>query len=471
MNRPPSACPPHTTSAPPAPPAAPPCFGAAFAWGVATSAYQIEGAANEDGRGASIWDTFSHTPGKVADGSNGDVACDHYHRFAEDVDLIAMIGLTDYRFSMSWPRVQPDGMGGWNEAGFAFYARLLDALEANGIAAHLTLYHWDLPQALQDRGGWLDRATARYFAAYAAEVARRFGARLATIATHNEPWCTAELGHASGQFAPGMRDPAAAVLVSHHLLLSHGLAMQAMRAQGASARLGIVLNLWTSVAATDTPADHAAAALNYAKAVQWYMDPLFGGAYPDLALRHLDCSRLRIEPGDYATIAQPLDFLGVNYYTRSYVSTETPPRRPPAALGLSDMGWEIYPQGLTDLLVGLHSQYRLPPLYITENGMAAPDQLLAGAVDDPARVDYLERHLAALAAAIAQGVDVRGYFYWSLLDNFEWHCGYAKRFGMVYVDYPSGQRTLKRSALWYRDFIAAQQAGAGTAAGGPAFQG
>jgi beta-glucosidase len=430
-------------------------FGPGFAWGVATSAYQIEGAANEDGRGASIWDTFCQTPGKIADGSSGAVACDHYHRFAEDVELIARLGLNAYRFSMSWPRVQPDGMGAWNEAGFAFYARLLDALEARGIAAHLTLYHWDLPQALEERGGWRNRATAECFAAYAGEVARRFGQRLASIATHNEPWCTAELGHATGQFAPGMRSPAAAVQVSHHLLLSHGLAMRAMRAQRPSAQLGIVLNQSPAEPATDSPADRAAAALDYAKAVEWYMDALFKGRYPELALRHLDCSLLRVEPGDFEIIGEPIDFLGVNYYTRSFVSTETPPRKPPAELGHSDMGWEIYPQGLRELLIGLNRQYALPPLYVTENGMAAADHLREGVVDDRARIDYLRRHLAALGEAIEAGVDVRGYFYWSLLDNFEWNSGYARRFGLVYVDYATQERTVKNSALWYRDFVAA----------------
>jgi beta-glucosidase len=437
---------------------APHSFGPAFAWGVATSAYQIEGAARDDGRGASIWDTFCQTPGKIADGSSGDVACDHYHRCEGDVALVAGLGLNAYRFSVSWPRVQPDGMGAWNEAGFAFYAKLLDALEAHGIAAHLTLYHWDLPQALEERGGWRNRETATWFAAYAAEVARRFGDRVATIATHNEPWCTAELGHSTGQFAPGMRSPAVAVQVSHHLLVSHGLAMRAMRALHVGARLGIVLNQSPAVPATDSQADREAAALEYAKTVEWYMDPLFKGAYPELALRHLDCSLLRVEEGDFEIIGQPIDFLGVNYYTRSFVSTETPPRKPPAELGHSDMGWEIYPQGLRDLLVGLHRQYPLPPVYVTENGMAVADRLRDGVVDDRERIDYLRRHLAALGEAIAGGVDVRGYFYWSLLDNFEWNWGYLRRFGLVYVDYATQQRTVKNSALWYRDFIAAQAA-------------
>lgn len=434
-----------------------PEFAPAFLWGVATSAYQIEGAAANDGRGQSIWDTFSHTPGKIRDGSNGDVACDHYHRVDEDVALMSKLNVRAYRFSLSWPRLQPDGMGDWNEAGFAFYDRLLDALDRHGIEAHATLYHWDLPAQLELRGGWRNRETAGFFAVYAREVAHRFAHRLASIATHNEPWCTAQLGHATGQFAPGECNPASAVRVSHHLLLSHGLAMQAMRAVAPRARLGIVLNQGTSVPATDSESDRAAAAIDYAKGVEWYMDALFKGRYPQLALDHLDCSRLEIHAEDFDIIGQPLDFLGVNYYTRSYVSTETPPRKPPAMLGYNDMGWEIYPQGFTDLLVGLHRQYVLPPLFITENGMANADVLEDGVVDDHARIDYLQRHLAALASAIEQGVDVRAYFCWSLLDNFEWNWGYAKRFGLVYVDYRTQRRIPKSSAYWYRDFIAAQR--------------
>ena len=434
-------------------------FPASFTWGVATSAFQIEGAAAEDGKGPSIWDTFSHTPGKVIDGSNGDVACDHYHRYAEDVELIASLNVNAYRFSVSWSRVQPAGHGAWNEKGFDFYSRLLDKLREKNITAHLTLYHWDLPQGLQDLGGWLNRDTAHHFAAYAAEVARRFGARVATIATHNEPWCSANLGYGNGQFAPGVADPVAALQVSHHLLLSHGLAMQAMRAVKAPAKLGIVLNQWTATPASDSAADKAAAELEYARSVQWFMDPIFKGRYPELALKAIDTTRLSIFENDFKDIQQPLDFLGVNYYFRAFVSTETPPRQPEAKLGLTDMGWEIYPQGMSELLLALHREYQLPPVYITENGMAEADKLVGGRVDDARRIDYVRSHLQAIATAMEQGVDVRGYFYWSLLDNFEWNSGYAKRFGLVYVDYATQQRTLKDSALWYRSFIARQRAG------------
>lgn len=424
-----------------------------FLWGVATSAFQIEGANQEDGKGLSIWDVFCDTPGKIKDGSDGSVACDHYHRYREDVDIIDSLGVDAYRFSISWPRVQPDGKGAWNEAGFAFYERLLDALEAKGKQAYVTLYHWDLPQALQEEGGWLNRATCRYFAEYAAEVARRFGNRVASIATHNEPWCTANLGYGNGQFAPGVRDAAAAVQVSHHLLLSHGLAMNAMRAVGSKAKLGIVLNQWTADPATDSPADRALAELEYARSVQWFMDPIFKGRYPELALRHHGANAPQVEAGDMATIHQPIDFLGVNYYFRAFCSAETPPRTPPLANGRTDMGWEIYPQGLTELLLKLKDEYPLPPIYITENGMASSTPQ-----HDEERISFISRHFDALASAMEQGVDVQGYFMWSLLDNFEWDSGYAKRFGIVHVDYATQKRTLKDSAHWYRGFIKAQRA-------------
>ena len=432
-------------------------FPSTFTWGVATSAFQIEGGATADGKGPSIWDTFSHTPGKVIDGSNGDVACDHYHRYPEDVALMASLGVDAYRFSMAWSRVQPLGQGAWNEAGFAFYDRLLSELEAKGIAAHVTLYHWDLPQALQDQGGWLNRDTAYHFADYAAEVARRFGHRVKTIATHNEPWCTANLGYGNAQFAPGVADARQAIQVSHHLLLSHGLAMRAMRAVGSPAQLGIVLNQWTADPATDSAADIELAQFEYARSVQWFMDPIFKGHYPAFALqKHGELAPI-VDDNDFKVIHQPIDFLGVNYYFRAYCSAENPPRQPACQLGKTDMGWEIYPQGLTELLLKLNEEYELPPIYITENGMANPDRVIDGEIPDLARIDFVQRHLAALAAAQAQGVNVQGYFLWSLLDNFEWNSGYAKRFGIVHVDYATQQRTLKHSALWYRDFLTIQK--------------
>ena len=432
-----------------------------FSWGVATSAYQIEGAAHDDGRGASIWDTFSHTTGNIIDGSTGDVACDHYHRYAEDIEIIAGLNVDSYRFSIAWPRVQPNGSGSWNEPGFDFYSRLIDKLTEKKIQIHITLYHWDLPQALQDKGGWLNRDTTIHFAEYAAEVARRFGNRVATIATHNEPWCTAVLGHGTGQFAPGMADPDAAIQVSHHLLLSHGLAIQEMRRVNSSAKLGIVLNQWTAMPATQSEEDIKMAQIEYAKSVQWYMDPIFKGKYPELALENINRDVFVVFPDDLRDIHQPIDFLGVNYYTRVVCSADTPKVKPEGKLGFSDMGWEIYPQGLTDLLLALHHEYALPPIYITENGIAVADKIQDGLISDQQRIDYIARHLDAVASAMEQGVQVEAYFYWSLMDNFEWNSGYEKRFGLIYVDYATQKRTMKDSARWYRDFIAANSIGSG----------
>lgn len=431
-------------------------FPADFTWGVATSAFQIEGAAHEDGKGPSIWDTFCQDRANIKDASDGLVACDHYHRYREDVALLASLGVDAYRFSMAWSRVQPDGHGAWNEKGFDFYDRLLDELAEKDIRAHLTLYHWDLPQGLQDRGGWLNRDTAYRFADYAHEVTRRFGDRLAAIATHNEPWCTANLGYGNAQFAPGVADLKQSIQVSHHLLLSHGLAMRAMRALNRSAQLGIVLNQWTADPATDSQADRDMADFEYARSTQWFMDPIFKGHYPELALRGHGANAPEVHEGDFDIIRQPIDFLGCNYYFRAWCSAETPPKPMPGKLGFTDMGWEIYPQGLSELLLKLKAEYPLPPVYITENGMAHPDRVVDGQVHDRERIDFVRGHLGALQEAIAKGVDVKAYFLWSLLDNFEWNSGYSKRFGIVHVDYATQQRTLKDSALWYREFLAAR---------------
>jgi beta-glucosidase len=431
-------------------------FPKSFLWGSATAAYQVEGSVQADGRGASIWDTFSHTPGKTINGETGDVACDHYRRWEADLDLMQSLGLKAYRFSIAWPRVQPKGYGAYNPKGLDFYERLVDGLLKRGIAPFATLYHWDLPDALQrEHGGWQHRDTAKRFADYAAHVAQRLGSRVASIATHNEPWCTAYLGNYLGKFAPGLQNLDAMLRVSHHLLLSHGLGLQAMRAVGCQAPLGIVLNQSSVTPATDSVADIALAEREYASFVRWYMDPLFLQRYPRVEGWNI---APHVQDGDMATIAQPLDFLGINYYTRIWASASKPPVPAPNALGVTDMGWEIYPQGLTELLLNIHRDYKLPPLYITENGMADPAGLENGQVNDPRRIDYLHRHLAAIHAAIQAGVDVSGYFYWSLMDNYEWDSGYAKRFGLVHVDYASQQRTPKQSALWYRDWIA-QQAG------------
>jgi beta-glucosidase len=428
-------------------------FPAGFLWGAATSAFQIEGAAAEDGKGESIWDVFCRRPGAIADGSNGHIACDHYHRWREDLDLIAGLGLEAYRFSVSWPRVLPAGAGAWNEAGLAFYDRLVDGLLERGIEPLLTLDHWDLPQALQERGGWGSRETVHRFVDYARGVTRRLGDRVKLITTHNEPWVISILGHETGVFAPGLKDRRLAMQASHHLLVSHGLALQALRADGCRKPLGIVLNLAHTESASDAPADLAKARLDDALGRRWYTDALFRAEYPAEALAELGADAPRVEPGDLQAIAAPLDYLGVNYYSRHVSSADGSFDAKASGLPLTAMGWEIYPRGLTELLLTLHREYALPPVYITENGAAFEDRLVDGRVHDPQRIDYLRGHLSAIADAIERGVPVAGYMVWSLLDNFEWSSGYAKRFGIVHVDYATQARTPKDSALWYRDLV------------------
>lgn len=432
-------------------------FPSDFQWGVATSAYQIEGAASEDGRGPSIWDTFSHTPGKVVEGHTGDVACDHYHRLEEDLDLIAALGVNAYRFSVAWPRVLPTGRLPLNSKGLDFYDRMVDGLCARGIRPHLTLYHWDLPQALHDEGGWARTDTVHRFADYAELVARRLGDRVESIATFNEPWVVATLGYEKGIFAPGLTNRRLAMQVSHHLLMAHGLAVRALRAVAPRVQLGIVLNLSPSYPARPTAADRAKAHLEDGLGVRWYMDPLFRGSYPQDVLEHLGADAPLVRPEELRLIQEPIDFLGINYYMRNFIHAEDPQAKPPGEQGFTDMGWEVFPQGLTALLTRLARDYRLPPISITENGAAFADRLEDDAVHDTKRVRYLEQHIAALAEARKQGVDVRGYFAWSFLDNFEWASGYLKRFGLVFVDFDTQRRVLKDSALWYRDFIASQQ--------------
>nr|WP_273595810.1 GH1 family beta-glucosidase [Roseateles koreensis] len=428
-----------------------------FVWGSATSAAQIEGAAFEDGKGESIWDRYCREPGRIKDGSNIDVACDHYHRVKEDVARMKWLGLKAYRFSMAWPRVQPTGKGAWNEAGFAFYAHVLDELQAAGIQAHLTLYHWDLPQALHDEfGGWTSREVVPLFAAYAAEVARRFGDRVASIATLNEPWCVATLGYETAQFAPGITDRGVSMQVSHHLMMAHGAAIVAMRPLTRTP-LGVVLNHTPSFAAEPIEADRIAARIDDGLTLRWYMDPIFRGSYPADVIAYLGDDAPKIEAQDLALIQQPLDFLGVNFYTRSFISTRQPGMPAPGKMGFTDMGWEVYPQALTQHLLRLTRDYAPPPIYITENGMANADEVIDGRVPDVARIAYLRSHLEALATAVDLGADVRGYFYWSLLDNFEWNSGYTKRFGLFHVDYGTQQRLAKDSAHWYRGLIKAHQ--------------
>jgi beta-glucosidase len=429
---------------------------------VATSSFQIEGAAQADGKGESIWDRFCRQVGAIADGSSGDVACDHYHRLESDLGLIAGLGVDAYRFSVSWPRVQPDGQGAFNEAGLAFYERLVDGLLARGIKPYLTLNHWDLPQALQERGGWADRDTVHRFVVYARHLAERLGDRVVAITTHNEPWVMAVLGHESGIFAPGIRHRGTAMQVAHHLLLSHGLALRALRADGCRARLGIVLNLSPIGPATDSPEDRAAARLEDGRSVRWYMDPLFRGEYPADVWQHLGGDVPAVHDGDLAVIATPMDFLGINYYTRGVVSASGAWSAQHSGKPLTDMGWEIVPEGLTELLLRLHRDWTVPPLYVMENGAAFQDTLTATPegprVHDADRRDYIARHIAAVGDAAAQGVPMAGFMVWSLMDNFEWASGYAKRFGIVHVDYATLARTPKDSYLWYRDFLRQQHA-------------
>ncbi len=432
-------------------------FPANFVWGVATSAFQIEGAASLDGKGLSNWDTFCRRPGAIADASNGDIACDHYHRWASDLDIVQNLGVDAYRFSVSWPRVQPAGSGAWNSAGLGFYDRLVDGMLARGLAPYLTLHHWDLPQALQDQGGWAKRDTVYRFVDYAQGVARRLGDRVASISTHNEPWVMATLGYETGIFAPGIQDRRQAMQAAHHLLLSHGLATQALRAAGCRSPLGIVLNLSPVQPATAAPADTAQAQLEDGRLLRWYMDPLFHGRYPQDIVDFLGADAPQVHAGDLAAIAQPMDFLGLNYYSRAVVSAQGAWDVKQSGLALTDMGWEIYPQGLTELLLRLHRDYRVPPLFVTENGGAFKDTLQDGRIQDSARTAYIAAHIAAVGEAMRQGVPMAGYMVWSLMDNFEWASGYAKRFGIVHVDYATQQRTLKDSALWYRKFLQTQR--------------
>jgi beta-glucosidase len=434
-----------------------------FRFGVATAAFQIEGAASEDGRGESIWDTFCRVPGAIDGGDNGDVACDHYHRWRDDLDLMKALGVESYRFSISWPRVLPDGNGRLNPRGIAFYKHLVEGLLERGIEPLATLYHWDLPQALQDVGGWASRETTHRFAEYAALMADELGGLVSQWITHNEPWVVAFLGHAEGRKAPGVRDWPTALRVSHHLLLSHGMARCALRAAYPEAKVGISLNLAPIRAGSGSPEDLAAARRMDGFLNRWFLDPLFRGGYPTDMVELFESRFGRLDAvrdGDLDLISQPIDFLGVNYYSPQRVRHapgEGPLELVPAtpALPLTAMGWEIDPGGLSELLLRIRNEYGALPIYITENGAAFDDPPINGTgyVDDEGRTNYLRGHMDAVRDAIAQGVDVRRYCLWSLLDNFEWEHGYDKRFGIVHVDYDSQRRVPKRSGLWYRDYI------------------
>jgi beta-glucosidase len=437
-------------------------FPADFAWGAATAAFQIEGATTADGRGESIWDRFASTPGKVWNGDTGEPACEHYYRWREDLDLIASLGIRAYRFSVSWPRIQANGRGPANVNGIDFYRRLVEGLLERGIAPLATLYHWDLPQALEDEGGWASRDVVGRFAEYAELVFDGLGDLVADWTTHNEPWVTSFLGYAHGTKAPGAKDWARAIAASHHVLLSHGTVVRAFRESGRRGRIGITLDLTVVRPAGDGEADRAAAQRLDGHHNRWFLDPVFRGSYPaDMLERYeervgpLDA----IRPEDLETIAAPIDYLGVNFYRPNLVAAVDDS----SVLGLREvatdaattgMGWPVVPEALTTLLVGLRDDYGDVPLLITENGAAYDDRTNgADVVEDPGRVAYIESHLEAVERAIEAGVDVRGYYVWSLLDNFEWEHGYSQRFGIVYVDFETQRRIPKRSALWYRDRI------------------
>ena len=458
-------------------------FPPGFVWGAATAAYQVEGAVTEDGRGPSIWDTFSHTPGAIADGTTGDIAADHYHLYAEDVGLMAEIGLRAYRFSVAWSRIVPTGSGEVNHKGIDFYSRLVDALLEQGITPVATLYHWDLPQSLQDAGGWANRDTAKRFAEYAAVVGRALGDRVATFSTLNEPWCSAFLGYGNGLHAPGIADPGLALRAAHHLLLAHGRGVAALRDTiPTSAQVSLTLNLFVVRGASASDGDAVRHVDGMANRI--FLDPILRGAYPadllDDTAAITDWSFVR--GGDLQTIAAPIDMLGVNFYSPSLVTAATDDlaasatRRAhdahqpdgPAAWPGSNLAYEVPQEGpytamhwridadsLQQLLLRLHRDYPGVPLVITENGAAFDDVVdRSGAVHDVERIAYIDAHLRSVNAAIDSGVDVRGYFVWTLLDNFEWAWGLAKRFGVIHVDYATEARTLKDSALWYRDVIA-----------------
>jgi beta-glucosidase len=439
-------------------------FPHGFLWGTATAAYQIEGAATEDGRGESIWDRFAHTPGKTHAGESGDIACDHYHRWREDIALMKTLGLQAYRFSIAWPRILPTGTGAVNQKGLDFYSQLVDGLLEAGITPFATLYHWDLPQALQDAGGWPARATSDAFVAYADVVSRALGDRVKHWITHNEPWCISFLSHEIGQHAPGLRDWNAALSAAHTVLVSHGRAVPVLRSNSPGAEVGITLNFTAAVPASPSPADYHAARSFDGYFNRWFLDPIYGRHYPaDMWAEYVshgyDLSF--VQPGDFEAIAAPTDFLGVNYYTREVCRGPEEGNLPrevfkAPATALTDMAWEIYPEGLYRLLVRLHVAYDVPKVYVTENGAAYPEEPdTAGVVADERRLTYLRQHFAAVQRALAAGAPVAGFFVWSFMDNYEWAEGYTKRFGIVHVDYETQKRTFKNSALWYQRVIAA----------------
>jgi beta-glucosidase len=444
-----------------------------FVWGTATASYQIEGAVDEDGRGPSIWDTFAHTPGAIADGTVGDVADDHYHRYAEDIAIMAGLGFTAYRFSIAWPRIQASGTGPANQAGLDFYRRIAETCHEHGITPWATLYHWDLPQALEDEGGWLNLDTAAAFRDYAALTHDALGDVISHWITLNEPWCSAFLGYGNGVHAPGKQLGSEALKAAHHLLLGHGLAINAMRESRHSSTLGVTFNLYSVRAASDSEIDREAARRVDGMGNRLFLDPALLGRYPDDVLLDAGVTEWFNErAADLEVIATPIDFLGINYYSRHTAAGPedgvfSDPSVPSASPGSENvrmvdtgapktlMGWEIHPDGLVDVVRMVHERAPELPVFITENGAAYADEVGAdGQVDDEERRHYFELHTAACADAVAEGLPLKGYFAWSLMDNFEWAFGYSRRFGIVYVDYETQARTVKKSGLWFRDFLA-----------------
>ncbi|MCH8993548.1 MAG: beta-glucosidase [Chloroflexi bacterium] len=436
-------------------------FPADFLWGCATASYQIEGAWTEGGKGESIWDRFCHTPDHIRDGDTGDIACDHYHRYKEDVALMKELGLKSYRFSIAWPRCFPDGKGKLNREGLDFYSKLVDELLEAGITPLPTLYHWDLPQTLQDEGGWANRDTAQWFAEYANAVTERLGDRVKRWLIFNEPWVFTILGYLTGTHAPGIRDASMAMRTTHVVNLAQGLAARAMRATNRVEELGTAFSMGGVYPASESDEDKAAAERRFRFNNLWFLEPVQNGRYPDAYVDGTDPARLGVEPGDMEIVRAPLDFIGINLYTRAVVAHD--PQDPnlgarDAHIGdveRTEFGWEVYPEAIHDVIMRIWRDYELP-IYITENGCSygdGPDE--HGVVDDQRRISFLQRYIAQVGRAIDEGADVRGYYLWSLMDNFEWGMGYSQRFGITHVDYPTQKRTIKQSGYWYRDAISA----------------
>jgi beta-glucosidase len=443
-------------------------FPEGFTWGAATASYQIEGAWNEDGKGESTWDRFAHTPGKIFDASNGDVACDHYHRWQEDIGLMKQLGLRAYRFSVAWPRILPTGRGTINEPGIGFYSRLVDGLLEAGITPYVTLFHWDTPQALEDRGGWPSRDTAEAFVEYADVISRALGDRVKHWITHNEPAVVAWNGYSTGHHAPGHTNFSLGVRTAHHLLLSHGWTVPVLRRNSPGAEVGITLNTGWSEPGSNSFLDRDAVRAGEGMWMRWFLDPLYGHGYPADVVEDMQKKGALpngmdfVHAGDMQTIQVRTDFIGLNYYARHVIHVDSPENDPQTHFSAEEnldnfteyKGWEIYPQGLTNILTRVAFTYRPPKIYITENGASystAPDEV--GRVPDVRRINYLRKHIAAVQRAIQAGVPLAGYFVWSLMDNFEWARGYAERFGIIWVDYASGKRIIKNSARWYADVI------------------